>query len=107
MSKFTWAAGILFVLGFLGILRGQSLTSFNGNISPSERVNRVIDMSNIVAPLPQQPKMNLLSFFPNIKFPTFPPTFSFSPLPPPSAFPSTSYPNSFQPLPPIPGTTQR
>jgi hypothetical protein len=93
---------MLLVSGFLTAAQGQSLMSFNGNISPSQRVNRVIDMSNVAAPLPQQPKINLLNIFPKIKFPTFPPTFSFSPFPPPQAFPSTSYPNSFQPLPPIP-----
>lgn len=104
MRKGKWAGALL-----LGLLATSSswaqLHYFTGGFVPTDITNKSIDMSHIVAPI-QSPvaaptQFSLTRFFPNFSFPSFPLMFSTSPYPAPSSFPSTHYPNTFQPLPPI------
>jgi hypothetical protein len=102
MRKGMWAWGLLAGLGLASPAAAQQVSSFVGSFNPQPIVNVPIDMSNIVAPIPSyKPPFSLSSLIPNIKLPNFPLLFGSSSLPSPSSFPSTHYPNSFQPLPPI------
>src|SRR5689334_5630056 len=110
MRKFMWAAGLLLVPALASPARSQGVSIFQGSFNPQPIINQpvdmsnVVDMSNIVTPIPAPPKtssFSLASLIPKITLPSFPPIFGTSPLPPPSSFPSTHYQDAYKPLKPI------
>jgi hypothetical protein len=119
-SKFLQSRfGIWFlVLGIFLVLDvpawAQSTQNLLGSLGNFPQGNQVIDMSNVIAPVPQTqsssgpfhlnnlfPSFHLSKFFPFLSRNPKPPAFSTSPFPAPSTFPSTQYPNSFQPTAPF------
>jgi hypothetical protein len=89
----------------------QSTQNLLGSLGNFPQANKPIDMSNVVAPVPQSSgpfhlnnlfsSLSLTRLFPNLSRNPKPPSFSTSQFPAPSTFPSTKYPNSFQPTAPF------
>jgi hypothetical protein len=64
-------------------------------------INKPIDTGLSLAPFPTQKKSFFSSLFHKTGTPTFPSVVGHSNLPSPKSFKSTTYPNTFKPLPPI------
>ena len=107
----TWVAGAMVGMLLASSAWAQSAQSVIGSLTVQQRANQPIDLSNVVAPVPQSSSgpfhlnnmfhfVNLSNLFTKSRNPS-PPSFSISPFPPPSSFPSSKYPNSFQPMAPF------
>src|SRR5262245_14202287 len=114
-TKLLVLLGVALAIGLGGPQTGRGQNSvapigrpalFGTNFSASDIQNVPIDTSKAVAPVPgiQQGPLSNFNMSSVLSFITFggaKSTIGTSPLPSPTTFPSTKYPNTFKPLPPI------
>jgi hypothetical protein len=92
MRTGVWAAAVVCAVGVVSSAQAQGLsTTPLGGVPPSAIVNKPIDMSRVIAPMPalpaQQNRFNFSAIFNKRILPAFPSKRGVSPLPSPSTFP--------------------
>src|SRR5437899_2161346 len=99
MRKRLWLAGLLLSFALGAPLWSQTGDFHIGSYNPQRIVNKPIDVSHPVAPVPaaRTGKFNLSNIFSKFRRPNFKRTSATGPLPPTGSFPGTKNPNSSQP----------